>query len=48
MSTTTTKTNKGALQLRGILGPISGSTSNIVVQKNNVIRIKSEVKKKTG
>lgn len=26
---------------RGILGPVSGSISNLVIQKNNVVRIKS-------
>lgn len=31
---------------RGILGPVSGSNENITIQKNNVIRIKKDTKKK--
>lgn len=30
--------------LRGILGPLSGSASNITIQENGVIRIKPEKK----
>ena len=31
---------------RGILGSLSGTTSNIIIQKNNVIKIKPLPKKK--
>ena len=30
--------------LRGVLGPVSGSTGNITIQENGVIRIKPEKK----
>ena len=32
------------VMLRGVLGPVVGSTSNITIQKNGVVRIKPENK----
>lgn len=40
------KPKNSALLLRGILGPVSGTVSNLVVQKNNVVRVKSDKVKK--